>query len=169
MFVLGHLGIGPRLLGRLRLRLPQIWLLLGCLLPDLIDKPLFYGLLFAEGHPDAVITGSRSVGHTGIFLLLLLLAAALTRRPALWALAAGVATHFVLDIGGELTTGGDPDAAIWLSLFYPAYGHFPVAQFGSMFEHLRISAQNVYVVMGEIVGAVLLYFSWRGRRRPQSS
>ena len=55
MFVLGHVGIGTRVLGGLRQRLPARWLILGCLLPDLIDKPLFYLLLWAREHPDALI------------------------------------------------------------------------------------------------------------------
>src|SRR3954470_19039355 len=101
MFVLGHVGIGPRLLFGLRQRLPAGWLALGCVLPDLIDKPLFYGLLWTEGHADALIAGSRSIGHSGVFFLLLLAVALLARSRLLQALCAGVATHLALDIVGE--------------------------------------------------------------------
>lgn len=165
MFVLGHLGIGPRLLAGLRRRLPPGWLAFGCLLPDLIDKPLFYGLLWWEGQADPLIRGSRSVGHSGLFLLALLALAAIARRPPLWAVAAGVATHLALDIAGELFTGAGPDSSIWLAIFYPAFdGRFPRAHFGNMLEHLRLTAENVYVLVGEVVGGAILLRSWWVRR-----
>ena len=160
MFVLGHLGIGSRLLFGLRRRLPPWPLYLGCLLPDLIDKPLFYGLRGVW----PLITGTRSFGHAGLFLLALLLGAALLRRPWAWATAAGVATHFALDIAGELVTGADPDSSIWLAVFFPAYGvRFPLAHFTSLLEHLRVSAQSGYVVAGEILGGLILLNARRQR------
>ena len=170
MFVLGHVGIGPRLLGRLRHRLPARWLVLGCLLPDLIDKPLFYGLLWLRGHPDPLISGSRSVGHSGLFLLALLAVPLLTRRPVGWALFAGVATHLALDIVGEAVTSATPDSSIWLAILFPLLGfRFPRAHFGSFLEHLKVEAENAYVVGGEIVGGAILLVSWLRRRKTQSS
>jgi hypothetical protein len=170
LFVLGHVGIGPRLLAGLRQKLPARWLILGCLLPDLIDKPLFYGLLWAEGHADALIRGSRSVGHSGLFLLAACVLAAILRRPAAWAVPAGIVTHLALDIAGEVIMGTIPDASIWLAIFYPAFdGRFPKAYFRDMLEHLKLSAENVYVLIGEIVGgAILLRARWT-RRKAQSS
>lgn len=168
MFVLGHVGIGPRLLLGLRWRLPAGWLALGCLLPDLIDKPLFYGLLWTEGHADALIAGSRSIGHSGVFFLVLLAIALVARRPLVWALFAGVATHLGLDVLGELIMGAEAETSIWLAILFPALGwQFPKAQFSSMLEHLRISAQSAYVIAGELLGAAVLL---RDRlRRRQSS
>jgi hypothetical protein len=166
MFVLGHVGIGPRLLFGLRKRLPAGWLALGCLLPDLIDKPLFYALLWAEGHADALIAGSRSVGHSGLFLLLLLAIALLARDRRAWALVAGVATHFALDILGELVMGAEEGTSIWLAILFPLLGwQFPRAQFSTMLEHLRISAQSAYVIAGEILGAAILLRDRRRRRQ----
>src|SRR5437764_11751702 len=104
MFVLGHTGIGSRMLLGWRQRLPAAWLFLGCLLPDLIDKPLFYGF-----GPTALITGTRTFGHTGLFLLAWALLALILRQPWSTALAAGIATHFALDIALELITGSDPE------------------------------------------------------------
>ena len=159
MFVLGHVGIGSRLLLGLRRRLPPWPLYLGCLLPDLIDKPLFY--LFG---PTALITGTRTFGHMGLFLLALLGLALAARRPWAWAIFAGVATHLLLDIGGELLTGADAESSIWLAIFFPALGpHFPVAHFTSMLEHLQLSAQNWYVLAGEVIGAAILIHSRRRR------
>ena len=163
MFVLGHLGIGSKLVSRLQ-RKPPAWpLYFGCLLPDLIDKPLFYGLHLLHGSWP-LIAGTRTFGHTGLFLLALLAGAALLRRPWATAIAAGVVTHFALDIAGELVTGADPDSSIWLAVFFPAYGpHFPVAHFTSLLEHLRISAQSGFVLAGEIAGGILLVRAFRQR------
>jgi hypothetical protein len=166
LFILGHAGIGPRLLGPLRQRLPLAWLLFGCLLPDLIDKPLFYGLLHVEGHPDPFITGTRTFGHSGLFLLALGLLALVTRSRAAWAVAAGVLTHLVLDALGEVFIKPDPTTYIWLAIFFPLLGkRFPVAHFGSLTEHLRMGAQNAYVIAGELLGAGILLRAWVVRRR----
>ena len=170
MFVLGHVGIGTRMLFGLRERLPARWLVLGCLLPDLIDKPLFYGLLWTRGHPDTLISGSRSVAHSGVFALALLALAFATRRPALWAVFAGVATHLALDIGGELVATSTADSSIWIAILFPAFGwRFPKAHFHSLLEHLRLTAENVYVIAGEIAGGAILLRAWRRRRKAQSS
>jgi hypothetical protein len=170
LFVLGHVGIGTRMLFGLRERLPPRWLVLGCLLPDLIDKPLFYGLLWARGHPDTLISGSRSVAHSGVFALALLALAFALRRPAVWAVFAGVATHLALDIGGELVVTPAADSSIWIAIFFPAFGwRFPKAPFHSIFEHLRLTAENIYVIAGEIVGGAILLRAWRLRRKSQSS
>ena len=170
MFVLGHVGVGTRLLGALRHRLPARWLIVGCLLPDLIDKPLYYGLLWGRGYVDPVIVGSRSIGHTGIFLVALLAGALLSRNAAAWALFAGVLTHLLLDIGGEIATGADPERSIWLAVLFPLLGwRFPKARFSGILEHLRISAENAYVVAGEVVGGAILLSAWWKRRKAQSS
>jgi hypothetical protein len=171
VFLLGHAGIGPRLVWPWRLRLPYKWLVFGCLLPDLIDKPLFYALLWTQGHASPIFSGSRTIGHSGLFFLLLLSVAFFSRRREAWALFAGVATHLALDIGGELISGADAESSIWLAIFYPAYGHFPIAHFDSLLEHLRLSARSAYVIAGEILGAGILLRDWRVRwssRRSQS-
>jgi hypothetical protein len=160
LFVLGHVGIGPRLLGRVRERLPYRWLILGCLLPDLIDKPLYY-----FGPPWALITGSRTFGHTGLFLLALLAGAVVSRAPAAWAVFAGVATHLVLDIVGELFTGADANSTIWLAVLFPLLGvRFPIAYFHDIFEHLMLSARSFYVIAGELIGLAILIYE-RARRQ----
>jgi len=156
VFVLGHLGVGSRLLFGLRRRLPPWPLYAGCLLPDLIDKPLYYALLLLHRLPP-LISGTRTFGHTGLFLLALLALAALVRRPWAWALFAGVATHLALDVAGELVPGGSPESSIWSAILFPAEGvRFPVAHFDSPLEHLLANARNGFVVAGEILGALIL-------------
>jgi hypothetical protein len=141
------------LLGWRRL-LPERWLYLGCLLPDLIDKPLYYLL-----GPTSLLSGTRTFGHTGLFLLAWILLALFLRRPWCTALAAGIATHFVLDIAGELFTGVDPESSIWLAIFYPAWGRFPQARFANLWEHLFMTSQRLFVVAGEVIGGALLVYS----------
>ena len=144
----------------LRRRLPARPLYFGCLLPDLIDKPLFYGLHGAW----PFIAGTRTFGHMGLLLLALLLGAAFLQRPWASAVAAGVATHFALDIAGELVTGADPESSIWIAVFFPACGlRFPMAHFTSMLEHLSVSVQSGYVLAGEIIGAIILLNAVRQR------
>jgi hypothetical protein len=166
LFILGHVGIGTRLLGPLRRRLPAAWLVLGCLLPDLIDKPLFYGLLWLRGRPDALISGTRTIGHSGLFLLALAGVAGVTRSRAVWAVAAGVLTHLILDALGEAFIKPDPTTYIWLAIFFPLLGRrFPVAHFGSISEHLRMGAQSAYVIAGEILGLAILLRAWLSRHK----
>jgi hypothetical protein len=101
-----------------------------------------------------------------VFLLAWAILALALRTPAVQAIAAGVLTHLLLDIGGELFTGSTPDQSIWLAVFWPAYGgRFPVAHFQTALEHLRLTLESGYVVAGEIVGAALLLIQWRRRRR----
>lgn len=146
------------MLGPLRQRLPPWPLVLGCLLPDLIDKPLYYLLPRNE-----LISGSRSFGHTLLLLALLLVAAAVTRSRALWAVAAGDATHLLLDLIGQLILGAEPGSSIWQALFWPFDGAFPLARFRSVYDHLLADA-NPYVFAGELIGGAILLHSWWRRR-----
>lgn len=115
---------------------------------------------------NALLSGSRSFGHSGLFLLAWTLLALALRAPAIRAIAAGVLTHLVLDIGGELFVGATPDSSIWLAIFWPAFdGRFPVAHFKTPLEHLRLTLESAYVIAGEILGGALLLFErWRKRQ-----
>src|SRR5687767_3274929 len=98
MFVFGHLGIGKTIADPTlrRYSLPLAPLFIGSLLPDLIDKPLYYGLVALTGKRGAeleLIHGTRTFGHTALLLLLILM----WKRPVVRALALGVLTHIALD------------------------------------------------------------------------
>jgi hypothetical protein len=161
LFVLGHVGIGTRLLDRLRL--PAGPLFFGCLLPDIIDKPLFY--LVGPGTWPLVM-GTRTFAHTGIFFLLLLGAALATRSAALRAVALGVGTHLLLDLGSDLVSFPPIEDATSLSVFFPLLGvRFPVAPFKTLREHLLLNATSSYVLAGEVIGLVLLIQRSRAKRR----
>jgi hypothetical protein len=167
LFVLGHLGIGSFLVAR-RVRAEQlVWLLLGTLLPDAIDKPLYYILVIVTGRRGAdlgLISGSRTFGHTLLFAILFWLA--LPRRVGT-PLFIGVATHLALDELGDvagallpaLGTHGRPGTIN--AILFPLLGpHFPISPYRSALEHAA-SLGNGYVVAGEIVGALLLLWQWR--------
>src|SRR6476619_2655831 len=99
MFVMGHVGIGRALVRRWRAHLPLVPLSIGMLLPDLIDKPLYYSRLWPY------ITATRTFGHTGVLLLVLAGAGVLLESRVLKALAVGVATHLLLDTIGDMPEG----------------------------------------------------------------
>ena len=167
MFLLGHLGIGSWAAAR-RVRAEQLgWLLFGTLLPDLIDKPLYYALVLATGRHGAelgLVSGSRTFGHT--LLLLVALWLVLPRRIGA-PLALGMITHLVLDEVGDVLgvflpmLGTHPHPGTIAAILFPFLGpRFPVSPFHSMVEHLA-SLENAYVFAGEIAGAALLAWQWR--------
>jgi hypothetical protein len=179
VFVLGHVGIGVALAGpRLQPDARTVrFLLLGTVLADLIDKPLYYGLSIATGRVGAalgLISSTRSFGHT--LALCLVLYAILPRRIGT-PLAAGMLTHLFLDEMGDFfaffwTRPGPPRTgpATAAAILFPLLGfHFPILPFSSASEHVR-ALVDPYTLLGEAVGAVLLYFNrarllaaWRGR------
>lgn len=157
MFVLGHLGIGRAMLGRARWRLPAVAFLVGALLPDIIDKPLYYA------HVARYVSGTRTFAHTGLFLCALALTAAL-RRSRVWnAVAIGVATHLVLDGVIDLFTSGA--SAEWIAFTWPfLHTQFGVSPFRSPLEQLHEVGVPA-VLISEIVGFVLLVREYRVVKR----
>jgi hypothetical protein len=156
MFVLGHVGIG-RALARPWVRtLPVIAFVIGTLLPDLIDKSLYYSHLLGQ------MPATRMYGHTGVFLLALVLTAALVRSRLLAALAAGMATHLALDCLLDLTATAPKGA--WIAAGWPLLGPFPPVSISSIGAHLqRIMVGPV--ILGEILGGLLIGWElWRVRQ-----
>ena len=139
MFFFGHMGIGSKLVAPWSKGLPRRWVLLGTLLPDLIDKPLYYGMALFTGRHGAdlgLVSGTRTFGHTALFLLILSLIAILRSSKPLAALAVGVMTHLLLDNWVEHYFMGKVGAD-HLALFFPFLGfHFPVMPYGTFSEHL---------------------------------
>ncbi len=184
MFLLGHLGIGSWVAAR-RVRADQLgWLLLGTLLPDLIDKPLYYALALTTGRQGAelgLISGTRTFGHTLLLIIVLWL---LAPRRAGMPLALGMLTHLALDELGDMlglffpALGTHPRPGTLSAILFPFLGpRFPVSPFQSALEHLA-SLENAYVLAGEIAGAALLAWQWRagvfarparGEARPSGS
>ena len=170
MFIFGHLGIGNKLVSPWSEDLPKAWIFVGALLPDLIDKPLYYGLSFLSGRSGAelgLISGTRTFGHTAIFLLVLTGIGIFRRSRLLAALCLGVASHLLLDNLGDHFMGlVDTEASTVVALLFPFLGYrFPVYPFTGTGDHLA-SVLHPYVLIGEIVGLLLLGWEyWKSAHR----
>ena len=176
MFLLGHTGIGSALVERFTKTETRWvpWLLVGTILPDLIDKPLYYGLVWVTGRRGAalgLISSTRTVGHTALFLLAVLLLGWLARHRGLVTMALGMATHLLPDAGGDVfkppvSLPGTPEFPSTLcAILYPLLGwRFPVLPFQDLAGHVG-SLRSPYVIAGELIGALLLWRRWR-RRAP---
>ena len=167
MFPLAHVGIGIRFIpGRQRASLPWRWLALGCLLPDLIDKPIWLAARLASGdfEPHAgLLASARLVGHSAFFAGALALAAVLVPRVWLRAVAYAVPTHLLLDALTDYGLGGHGVWRTWLFWPFgvPAYAMVSVSPLGRAFAYEASSA--VYVA-GEVLGAALLIWDYVQRR-----
>jgi hypothetical protein len=149
VFLFGHIGIGRRLAQPWRRHLPAIALVIGTLLPDLIDKPLYYA------HLSSFVSCTRTFGHTGLFLLALIVAALISRSRTCGALAAGVATHLLLD---NLMSGFslEPQDSAWLAFTWPFLHHtFASRVFPTIASHMQ-SLLVTPVIVGELVGLLLI-------------
>ncbi len=177
MFVFGHLGIGAQLVRRWRQGLPLGAFYLGALLPDLIDKPLYYGLHLMTGVHGAelgLISGTRTFGHTAVFVVAITAIAYRWRKPFWAALAMGVASHLFIDHLWDAIYG--PHWNAWprvVGLMWPALGNdFPDYPFKNVGDHLeRFTVSPSLVAEG--VGLALLILqlrsylaSRRGRPKP---
>lgn len=163
MFVLGHLGLGKAVALRPYrhfTRRDRRIFLAGALLPDLLDKPLYYGAAWwtgRQGGAIGLISGTHTFGHTGLFLLTLTGIAVITRSSAARALALGVATHYLLDVIGLSL---DHHTILW-----PLCGwRFPFYPFSGLGQHLSTILRPV-TLAGEVLGAAVLWWDHRRRRR----
>lgn len=160
MFVLGHLGIGSKLVSPWSKGLPKKYVLLGTLFPDFIDKPLYYGLSFITGEHGVelgLISGTQTIAHTGLFLLCVATAAFFWKSRALAALALGISTHLVLDNLGDHPIG---ESLLWPFMTL----QFPVIPFPSLGDHL-VSFIRPYIFWTELAGAsLLLWDHWETKQ-----
>ena len=105
--------IGGRKTGFFR-TLDLRWLMLGSLLPDIIDKPLIF--LF----PESTIGGGRAIGHSLLIMVLLFLSVLTIQgwtRLALLTVLIGALGHLALDSMWKM-----PETLLWPLMgwgFYP--------------------------------------------------
>jgi len=158
MLLFAHLGLtlaGARLIRGADLA----FVLLGSMLPDIIDKPL-----------GAILFGTPAMGrifaHTLLFLLLLAAVAIYCRDLRLASLTGGVLAHLLLDF-----MWNSPSTLLW-----PLLGSFPRAADLSTLDYLQTLLRGLsdpMVAVPEVLGlAYLLYFAWQRRdmvgwRRPR--
>lgn len=167
---LGHLGIGAAIVRPVTKKLSLKWVLIGTLLPDLIDKPIYAFFRFSTGRCGAdigLISSTRTFAHTGLFCLALFVTSFLVRSSKSRALGWGVVSHLMLDqvvdsFGwyGHSPTG--PSALTWPFLNTSFYA----ANCG---EELPI--WHRYLLPGvwstELIGLlVLVYLAYASMREP---
>jgi len=121
-------------------------IIIGSMLPDIIDKPLF--LLFSE---SGLFTG-RSHGHTLLFALLLLSGGIFSRKSWLLTLALANLTHLILD-----SLWNDPEI-----LFWPFLGGFEPYEVEGWLTDIWYNLTHlpkIYVpeIIGLIVTGYLVY------------
>lgn len=179
MWLFGHLGIGAKIAAPLSRKLPYGWLLLGTVLPDLIDKPLYYGLSFVTGkvgYEIGLISCTRSVGHTGFFTLGVTSIALLQKSKPLAAVALGLSTHLFLDgmqdywVRQVLKIAGESSLAMAaLFPFYPGYYSAKFAEMPttSLSAHLKLGFQPIVWVTEALGLAILGWDYWKLRWNPK--
>ena len=161
MFIFGHLGFGQFIARPWHQRLSWWGVAIGSLLPDLVDKPLFYLLPQFYG-------GSRLYGHTLIFLCNVSLLGLSLHSKRWISVAIGIATHLLIDnLGDPLHVENSTDASI-RTLLWPLFGwRFPDAL------RLDLDSQvhrmfSPYFLTTELIGLSLLgWFIWRHLSKPQ--
>lgn len=171
MFFFGHLGIGSKMAYPWRDKLPRAALLVGTVLPDLIDKPVYYSVAAFIGRDAAsqsLISGTRTFGHTLLFLIIIALVAYLRKSRLLAALAVGITTHHLIDLIGDefqlrldlITPGTGPDG--FHALLWPLLGWgFPTSTTTIVGHGTQII--NPWVLMGEVIGLCILLWDYRRR------
>ena len=151
MFPFAHLGVplAARFLGPCKdidIRL----LMLGSMLPDLMDKPL--------GHLIMEENNGRVFAHTLLFLLIFLIASLAFRR--LMPVTLGIGIHQLLDM-----TFMAPRGALW-----PLAGGFEATEF-KVGEWLD-AAWDPWIITGEITGVILIVYmvlNWKLYRKEELS
>lgn len=147
MLLFAHVGL-TLFLGRRLRNVDLVFLALGSMLPDIIDKPL-----------GIVIFGSAGMGrtfaHTALFLCMVAAMALYLKEMRSASLCLGVLTHLVLD-------------SMWASpaiLFWPLLGPFPAATPMDVMSYLELLISNLrdpWVSLPEAFGFMYsLYFASR--------
>jgi hypothetical protein len=173
MLVLGHLGIGRGLALPWFRRWPPLAFFAGTLLPDAIDKPLYYALSTFTGRRGlelGLLSGTRTVGHTLVLVILVALVARWRHSTAWRAMAIGMLTHLGLDVVNDFLgiwsgVPHDPGSIPgYAAVVWPAMGwQFPVAPFSNAAGHVE-RLMNPVTVAGELLGALILSWeAWRHR------
>lgn len=155
MLPLAHLGIGSAIAHPISGKRHSWWLLLGTILPDIIDKPLFFLMgVYAHFDHGGWVPGKRGFAHTLVFLMMMAATARFRNSQAWKAVTFGVATHLVLDIFSKAFTPNGLEGSLSV-LFWPFLGFsFPVLSYGIhgilalAFEIVGLMLLTIYIVGG---------------------
>lgn len=169
MLEIAHLGIGLRLVRILKPVAKALPILIGTVLPDVIDKSLYYGYSFITGKSGAdlfLITCTRTFGHTGLFLIFLFSQAFFFKkiRNFLLLVACGVFSHQFLDLFQDfiLSQNKISDSSAFRAFLFPFYKNsFSIQPTHSLSEHLFSHLSNLSMLGGEGIGFLYLLIEWR--------
>jgi membrane-bound metal-dependent hydrolase YbcI (DUF457 family) len=142
------------LAGRIDIRI----LLIGSLLPDIIDKPIgrfFFREIFHNG---------RIFSHTLLFLIIITAGGVILYRTSkktwLMALACGTFTHLIFD-GMWMS----PHTLLW-PLYGFSFGKHPVSVWSWIASVLHQVAANPWALIPETAGIIIIaWFAWQLARR----
>jgi hypothetical protein len=143
LFIFGHLGVGERLVRQIKKDRLFFWTLLGCLLPDLIDKPLYWGLVEwtgLRGSDLGLISGSRTIGHTLVFSGFIYVLGTIGKSYRATSVAVGCLSHLLLDfVEDRLMLRSFFENGADVSIFFPLMGwRFPVSPMASISDHFDV-------------------------------
>jgi inner membrane protein len=156
MYLLAHTGITMGVAGvveqavnRPFLRVDYRFILLGALLPDIVDKPLGIAI-FAES-----IANGRTFFHTMVFLVMAILLGIFIYRwkNALWGffIAFGVLMHFTMD-----AMWTDPVTLYW-PFYQPFFEKHPGTEFFAILRSWVYTLQiEPRIYLPELAGLVIL-------------
>jgi hypothetical protein len=160
VLLFGHIGFGHRLISPWRRTMSFLTLTVGMLLPDVVDKPLYYAF-----HGRGVITSTRTFGHSGVAVLLLWLIARRNRR---WfPIAAGATTHVLLDALMDVALRDNEGAGSeWIALVWPlrGFGFDTTHAYTTLTGHVSALVVSWPVVLTELVGLALSLWAFSRRR-----
>jgi hypothetical protein len=140
----GHIRIPPCLTRLLR---PEMGVFLLCyLIPDLVDKPIFWVFGIGSG---------RYVCHTLLFLIVTVIAFSLWKRMYGLSALLGVTLHFILDVGW------------FMPWFYPIVKYeFPQLERSESFNWQQIGAGFLELTLVVLAASVILcLLPWLNKRR----
>ena len=133
MYIFGHLGFGATATHWLVSRklnhqstkyeastLLFGWALIGCLLPDLLDKPLYILNRTLELNIPGII-GDKSIAHSILFCSLIFTYSLFRKNPLLLSISIGTFSHLCLDLFA--------DSSVWW--IYGTAGSIPPYSFSS--------------------------------------
>lgn len=171
MLFLGHLGIGAKLVAPWTAGIRRRWVFLGAILPDLIDKPLYYGMVWATGLKGVdlgLISGTRTFGHSAAFVLLIAILAGISQSRILAGIVFGAMSHLLIDNIGDLYFHPGAEQASKLALLFPLMGwRFPITPYDGMADH-GAGSLNPWNLGGEILGALVLGWDyWKMKHEPE--
>ena len=144
----------------LRSRLPWRWLAFGCLLPDVIDKPVW---LLAHGVGSDLFDTARLFGHSIFLAAALAVVARFWRAPWVRALAYGVPTHLLLDVVTDVGQRYPFAFRDWL--FWPLQLPGAALYAASVLRAFSSDMHSKVYLAGELVGALFLFWDLARRRR----